>query len=134
VLSMPVTFFSIVCIAGAAALFCVPGLVLGMWIVHCYRRGAAVEMALLAQSVEDCRKSCGEEIEKLSRSVLVPSVPVNEPAIQTGNLSRSGRAQALKLLRAGIAPETAAQKLGLPGREVRLLSKISRLLYLPESN
>jgi hypothetical protein len=131
---MPVASFSIVWIAGAAALFCVPGLVLGIWIVHHYRRGAAVEMALLAQSVEDCRKSCGEEIEKLSRSVLVPSVPVNEPAIQTGNLSRSGRAQALKLLRAGIAPETAAQKLGLPGREVRLLSKISRLLYLPESN
>ncbi|MDP9170634.1 MAG: hypothetical protein M3N54_08460 [Acidobacteriota bacterium] len=44
------------------------------------------------------------------------------------SLNHSARARALQLLRTGISPDSAAASLGMPRQELRLLSKVSRLL------
>jgi hypothetical protein len=45
-----------------------------------------------------------------------------------GRLSVAMRSRALRMLRAGIAPETAAAELGMPRSEVRLLKEVAGAL------
>jgi hypothetical protein len=45
-----------------------------------------------------------------------------------GRLSAAGRSRAMRMLRAGIAPETAAVELGMARSEVRLLKEVAGAL------
>jgi hypothetical protein len=51
-----------------------------------------------------------------------------EQALVEGRMGRTNRAEALRLLRSGVTPETAATNLGLPRHDLVLLAKVSRLL------
>jgi hypothetical protein len=117
-------------IACAAALSCLPGIALGAWTVYCHRRKVASEFTRLQLLVETGQESCTRAIGGLAAEfqLLATELQRDGDGLQGGQLSRTHRAQALQLLRAGIPPENAAETVGLPVREMRLLSKIARLL------
>ena len=48
--------------------------------------------------------------------------------LRDGRLGMPARARALRMLRSGMAADTAATELGLPKNEVRLLAKVSGIL------
>jgi len=75
------------------------------------------------------REESAIEIGRLARDVQVleQSRLGTEEACTSG-LPRSRRAQAIQLLRAGMSPESAASSLGMATAEMRLISRVSRLL------
>jgi len=81
----------------------------------CETRAEALKTELKAEF-----KSAMESLEAAFRGP--------ERALAEGRMDRSTRSEALKLLRSGIAPETAAATLGMPKRDLVLLSKVSNVL------
>lgn len=67
-----------------------------------------------------------EFAEALSR--LEAGWRASERALGDGRISRSSRSEALRLLRSGMAPETAATTLGMPRNDLELLSKVAGIL------
>jgi hypothetical protein len=76
---------------------------------------------------EDLKTELKSEIRSAIES-LEAGLRGPERALAEGRIGRSNRAEALKLLRSGIAPETAAATLGLPKHDLVLLSKVSNVL------
>jgi hypothetical protein len=48
--------------------------------------------------------------------------------LRDGRMNRTSRAQAMRLLRSGVSPDTAAATLGVARREIKLLATVSQLL------
>ena len=117
-------------VACAAALSCLPGMALGAWTFYCHRRRVAGEFTRLQALVESGQGRSTKAIGGLAAEfqLLATELQRDTCGLQGGQLSRTHRAQALQLLRAGIPPENAAEAVGLPIREIRLLSRISSLL------
>lgn len=118
----------------AAAAFGLPALCLGLWVVACrYRRNSEREFSRLQQMIDGYRTTCARDVAGIARNLeaLEASMQTSDELLRAGRLSHSCRVQALQLLRAGIAPDTAAVTLGIPNRDVRLLAKVSRLLIAP---
>jgi len=88
-----------------------------------FRQGA---LEAVDQVREDCHKS-GEELRNALSSIEA-NMQTTEELLREGRLNRSTRAQALKMLRSGVSPETAANSLGMATRELRLLARVSELL------
>lgn len=112
---------------------CLPGLLLGYWVVSCHRRRTAIELASIRQEVEASSLECRKAVERVAYGVdqLESGMCSSEEMLNSGRLSRSTRTQALQLLRAGILPDNAATSVGLAKREMRLLAHISRILANP---
>jgi hypothetical protein len=72
-----------------------------------------------------------QSVARLSRDVA--DLELNARNIEEaglGGLNRTKRSQAMQLLRSGMSPETAASTLGITTREMRLISRVSRILSL----
>ena len=113
------------------ALLCLPGFCIALWeIARRHRRSNDSDLARIREVIDSNRTSCVEDCGALSRNLeaLQASMQTADDLLRGGRLSNSCRAQALQLLRAGIAPDTAAATLGLARVEMRLLAKVSRLL------
>ncbi|HEX4278599.1 MAG TPA: hypothetical protein VHZ74_24755 [Bryobacteraceae bacterium] len=85
-------------------------------------RGELQEM-LRAQQAE-----CSEQIAQIGRSVALL-----ESSSQTIDASRAGftravRAQAMQMLRSGMAPASISAALGIGKREIRLIAEVARTL------
>ncbi len=65
---------------------------------------------------------------KESLAAFEAAMSAPDHALAAGRLSRSSRSEALRLLRSGIAPETAASTLGMPKNDIELLAKVSSVL------
>ena len=102
-----------------------------MWAVACgHRRHFDLELARLREALVKTQTSCAETLAGMERQLemLEAGRQSADELLRDGRLSQSRRAQALQLMRSGIAPETAAVTLGMAVREVRLLAKVSRVL------
>jgi hypothetical protein len=95
-----------------------------------YRQRAEHAATLLRGEVERQQNAFTEQFAALTQgfSALELNMQNTEEMLREGRLNRSTRAQALQLLRQGVAPDTAAATLGLAKREMRLLARVSRLL------
>jgi hypothetical protein len=81
--------------------------------------------ALLRQHQADC----SAKMDQLGRNlaVLESSGQMIEHLGRT-ELTRSRRSQAMQLLRSGMSVDTAAAKLGIARREMRLIDTVSKIL------
>jgi hypothetical protein len=124
------------------------GLVLGILgtltgvicLVMLRRRRAEVEWkhceleSIIRQQHDESARGAGQieqSIAQLSRSVA--DLELNARNIGEagwGGLTRTRRSQAMQLLRSGVSPESAASTLGIAMREMRLISRVSRILSL----
>jgi hypothetical protein len=80
------------------------------------QRSFALEQKLCADTFLDLKRHLAAR-EQLPRETPKP-----------GALSRSTRAEALRLLRSGLSHETAASSLGIGKREMRLLERVAHTL------
>lgn len=113
--------------AGMAA-----GLMAGALCVWLHQRSRSVqrrEFAELRAELERVRVDglaeigrVGKEIEEWERG---PQAAVE---LYEGRLSATARSRAMRMLRAGIAPETAAAELGMARSEVQLLREVAGAL------
>src|SRR5690242_989016 len=78
-----------------------------------YQLIAARETARLSEEAERRQAICSEQIGGLRNDLvnLELSLHNSDELLRDGRLSRTTRAQAMKLLRSGISPETAASTL-----------------------
>jgi len=100
---------------------------------RCNEKQEAVETA--AYHVRQACETRSEELKAELQSEFKSAIETLEAGLRgperklaEGRIDRSNRAEALKLLRSGIAPETAAATLGLPKHDLVLLSKVSSVL------
>jgi hypothetical protein len=95
-----------------------------------YQLIAARESARLSDESERRQDLCSGQIAGLRNDLVALELSLynTEEILRDGRLNRSTRAQAMKLLRSGISPETAASTLGMATREMKLLATVSRLL------
>ena len=77
--------------------------------------------------------ACSERVAELKRDLktLEMNMQTAEEVLRDGRLSRSSRSQAMRLLRSGVTPETAASTLGVAKNEMRLLARVSAILNAP---
>jgi len=83
----------------------------------------AVELSL-ERAVEAGQQECLRQIQTIADKTAQASLEL----LRDGRLGMPARARALRMLRSGMAPDTAAAELGLPKNEVRLLAKVSGIL------
>jgi hypothetical protein len=71
-----------------------------------------------------------EEIAELRHalSTLEIGMQNTDEILRDGRMNRTSRAQAMRLLRSGVSPDTAAATLGVARREIKLLATVSQLL------
>jgi hypothetical protein len=95
-----------------------------------YHLIATREAARLSNEFERRQALCSEQITGLRKdlSALELSLRNTDELLREGRLNRTSRAQAMRLLRSGVSPDTAAATLGLAKREIRLLATVSQLL------
>jgi len=118
---------------GAVAAIAVTGLFAAIVsLVQNWRHGYAQRRRSECQRDEmdhiyrDCLRRIGAVAEKLetSRKNAQSSVEL----LRDGRLGMPARARALRMLRSGVAADTAAVELGLARSEVRLLGKVAIVL------
>ncbi len=80
------------------------------------------------------RRECLERMARLAEKVEMAERGAQSGSefLGEGRLGMPARARALRMLRAGVAAETAATELGLATAEVRLLKKVGSLLASPD--
>ena len=90
------------------------------------RRQRAEVLSILKQQ----RDETAQQIAQLSRAI--ESMNESRQSIEASGdvFPLSRRRDAIRLLRSGVSPETAASALGIAAREMRLISKVSRILVL----
>jgi hypothetical protein len=111
-----------------------------IWLVALRRQRLAVDLKLcelesiIRQQHDESARGTGQieqSVAQLSRSVA--DLELNARNIGEagwGGLTRTRRSQAMQLLRSGMSPESAASNLGIATREMRLISRVSRVLSL----
>ena len=121
-------------ISGLAGLWTATLALILLWL-HRRRSARAMEKVgrvheKLTEGIIRQESTCSERFHQLKRelSSLELNMQTTEEVLKDGRLSRSGRAQAMRLLRSGITPETAATTLGVARNEMRLLAKVSEIL------
>jgi hypothetical protein len=94
------------------------------------RTGAADEARNLRDELHKECGHCAEQLSGLKRDfeALELSFQSTREVLNPRRLNRSSRAQALQLLRTGVAADTAASTLGIAKREIRLLARVARIL------
>jgi len=89
----------------------------------------AVELSL-ERAVEAGQQECLRQIQTIADELTASekTAQASLELLRDGRLGMPARARALRMLRSGMAPDTAAAELGLPKNEVRLLAKVSGIL------
>ena len=92
-----------------------------------HRHWTSLASKAMMSTIEAHDGVCREEFERLRQSMQELELGLQKPEQVLGErrLSRSSRANALHLLRTGLTAESAAAKLGMPQRDVRLLAKVA---------
>jgi hypothetical protein len=108
-----------------AAAFGVLGALAGIIALRRYQSSAAMLRAELYSTLGACKLEICARVEELGREVenLEMRSPITDEVGKTG-LNRSARAQAMRLLRCGTTPESAAATLGMGSREMRLIARV----------
>jgi hypothetical protein len=95
-----------------------------------YRARIRCDVEELQRQFELERKVCADTFIELKENLArVREENVRETP-KAGALNRTTRAEALRLLRSGLAPETAASSLSVGRREMRLLERVAQTLCL----
>lgn len=110
-------------VAGAGLLAGIVSLVLN------WRQGSvqARRMELLRDEMDRSYRDCVRRIGVVGESVETSekSAQSSLELLRDGRLGMAARARALRMLRSGVAADTAAAELGLARNEVRLLEKVA---------
>jgi hypothetical protein len=113
--------------AGLAA-----GLMAGMLCVWLYQRGRSARRAGVEElrgELGRVRVDCLAEVGRIRKELEERYVESQATAeLCEGRLSGAGRSRAMRMLRAGIAPETAAAELGIARSEVELMRAVAGAL------
>jgi hypothetical protein len=105
--------------------------------VRKYHLAASRDSSRMSEDFERRQTLVADRQELLSQEIagLRSGISTLESSMQnTGELLRDGRmngtsrAQAMRLLRSGVTPDTAAATLGVARREIKLLATVSQLL------
>jgi hypothetical protein len=114
-------------IAGTSACGGVAISMLAHW-RHCrkFRR----EAVSTREALDLHRSECSEQFEELRKAhqTMEGSLHSTRDVLRHGRLSRSTRTAALQLLRTGMSSDAAASSLGLPKREMQMISRVFALL------
>ena len=84
-----------------------------------------VERAL-EQCHLECRETVAQALGEFSR--MEQNLPPCDPTRDPGRLHRSSRTRALRLLRCGVSPDSAAATLEIPRKEMLLLAQVASVL------
>ena len=95
-----------------------------------WRRNFRREAASAREALELWRKECCERFEELRKAdeTLEASLHSTRDVLRNGRLNRSTRTAAMQLLRSGMSSDAAASSLGLPKREMQMISRVLALL------
>ena len=117
------TILGILCTAAA-------GLILAIWFLVAqgkYRARIRCDVEELRRLFELERKVCADTFFERKENPAHAREEEHAGNAEAGRaLTRSSRAEALRLLRSGLSPETAASSLGIGKREMRLLERVAR--------
>jgi hypothetical protein len=94
------------------------------------RVSAARKQGELQSMLEQQRDEFSQQIAQLNHSIGILELSARSVEEAGRGLTRSRRSQAIQLIRAGMAPESAASSLGIARREMRLIATVSRMLSL----
>ena len=109
-------------IATLLALMCLAGIRRQKVAARKYRAEA---LSILKQQ----REETAQQIAQISRTVeSLSECRQSMEAASSDGLPLSRRRDAIRLLRSGVSPETAASSLGIAAREMRLISTVFRVL------
>lgn len=116
-------------IAGGALLFSAFGLAF-TWR---QRRNLRRVSSALRDEMERDREDLARQVTLIDQKVIEAveaqhGMQTSLELLRDGRLGLSARTRALKMLRSGVAADTAAAELGLPRNEVRLLAKVAAVL------
>lgn len=113
---------------GLGATAVAAGLIAGVLCVWLHGR-ARREIAGLREELERVRVSAAVETARVGKDLEEWKRESQASAeLCEGRLSVAMRSRALRMLRAGIAPETAAAEMGMSRSEVRLLKEVAGVL------
>jgi hypothetical protein len=93
-----------------------------------YRAQSRRDFEELRRSLELEHKLCADTFFELKENLAQVREESQRETPRPGALSRGARAEAMRLLRSGLAPETAASSLGIGRREMRLLERVAQTL------
>jgi hypothetical protein len=84
----------------------------------------------LREFLESGQKECLRQIDAIAGDLAnsEKSAQASMELLRDGRLGMPARTRALRMLRSGMAADTAAMELGLARNEVRLLEKVATLL------
>jgi len=88
------------------------------------------EAACAREALELRRSECLEQFEELRKAhqTQEESFQSTRDVLRNGRLNRSTRTAAMQLLRSGMSSDAAASSLGLPKREMQMISRVLALL------
>ncbi len=91
---------------------------------------SAREQELLKASIESLGSECRAQFTAFDAATgaIQESLSSTSSVLAHGRFSNARRAEALRLLRAGASPETAAKSLGVARSEMRLLASVYEAL------
>lgn len=116
-------------IAGGAALMSAFGLAFTWRQRRDLRRLSSALRDEMKQNGEDLARQIVLIDQKLIETVEAQNgMQASLELLRDGRLGLPVRSRALKMLRSGVAADTAAMELGLPKNEVRLLAKVAAIL------
>ena len=93
-----------------------------------YRARSRQDLNGLRELVEREQTRCADLFLEVKRNLADLEEESLQNAPKPGALSRSKRAEAMRLLRSGLSIEAAASSLGIGKREMRLLERVSQTL------
>src|SRR5438067_2115890 len=103
----------------------ITGIVIAIMCLISFRKHKLELSSVIRQHQTDCAGKCDQM--KRNIAVLESSAQIIEQHGRTA-LTRSRRSEAMQLLRSGMPPDSAAAKLGIARREMRLILTISNIL------
>lgn len=118
-------------VTGVAAVALLLSAGCGVVLIRQRRRLGWLE-ALVASRLDAQQTEWSGHVERLDRmdrtvTLLEQSAQCTEKAAK-GGITRSVRSQAMQLLRTGVTPDTAGEKLGIARNEMRLIAKVFRAI------
>jgi len=113
-------------IGAAGLLATIFGLIL-IWHQRCVQARHGIR---LRDDMERNDRECRRQIDLLRETLATSesNAQASLELLRDGRLGMAARARALRMLRSGMAADTAAAELGLARNEIRLLEKVAILL------
>lgn len=119
-------------VAGGALALCVAALCVRRIIIgtrlQASERVISPDPQELRKALDEHRTAYDERLAELSRNLESLSLSLGRDGLSEGRLNLSFRAQAIQLLRSGMAPDTTAASTGVPRSDIRLLARVAEVL------